>query len=95
VRTPLPSSRRITADGGRGLHLDGVGARRLSCRAERERQEITDDPDAEPAEVRDVYAGKGLAGPLLDRVVDSTPPIGTAGYTAISLVRSLVEAVAR
>jgi vacuolar iron transporter family protein len=38
---------------------------------ERENQEITDDPEGERAEIRDIYAEKGFSGSLLDQVVDT------------------------
>src|SRR5438552_5187960 len=42
-------------------------------RAEREREEAEVDtmPEAERREIRDIYAGKGFSGELLDQVVDT------------------------
>src|SRR5579859_7858796 len=48
-------------------------AQRDYVRAEREREksEIATEPDAERQEIRDIYAAKGFAGDLLDRVVET------------------------
>jgi VIT1/CCC1 family predicted Fe2+/Mn2+ transporter len=37
----------------------------------RESAEIDNTPEAERQEIRDIYAGKGFSGPLLDQVVDT------------------------
>jgi len=48
-------------------------AQRDYVRAEREREksEIATEPEAERQEIRDIYAAKGFAGDLLDRVVET------------------------
>jgi vacuolar iron transporter family protein len=48
-------------------------AQRDYVRAEQEREklEIATDPEAERQEIRDIYAGKGFEGELLNRVVET------------------------
>lgn len=50
-----------------------MGVRRDYYTAEQDREsaEIDTTPEAERQEIRDIYAAKGFAGDLLDRVVDT------------------------
>ena len=62
----------------------------------REAAEIDATPEAERQEIRDIYAAKGFAGELLDRVVDTitadrqswlaTMMFGVGVYSSVTLV---------
>ncbi len=62
----------VIAGGGSNTVLVSVSQRDY-YRAEREREETEVDtmPEAERREIRDIYAGKGFSGELLDQVVDT------------------------